>query len=73
MTILLTAVVSIISYTHILPILDRLTEYIQALILTQKMRVNVEYTKYEQIVGNMGSNSPTKVIGFQVESEEDDE
>ena len=43
MTILLTAVVSIISYTHILPILDRLTEYIQALILTQKMRVNVEY------------------------------
>lgn len=73
MTILLTAVISIISYTHILPILDRLTEYIQALILTQKMRVNVDYAQYEQIVNKIGADETNKVIGFQIESGEKNE
>ena len=73
MTILLTATISIISYTHILPILDRFTEYIQALILTQKMRVNVEYAQYEQIVNKIGVDETNKVIGFQIESGEKNE
>ena len=45
MKILIIAVSSIIFYTHVLPILDRLTEYIQTVLLTKKMKITVTYTK----------------------------
>lgn len=74
MTILIIAVSSIIFYTHILPILDRITEYIQAIILTKKMKINVEYTKYEKLVNSIGQgeSEQQRVIGFQIDATEEE-
>ena len=52
MKILIIAVSSIIFYTHVLPILDRLTEYIQTVLLTKKMKImrRIKIMEIKQVI-----------------------
>jgi len=58
---------SIVFYTHILPILDRVSEYIQGFILTKKMKMSIDYAQYEKMVNDIRESKSQKVIGFQVQ------
>ena len=58
---------SIVFYTHILPILDRVSEYIQGFILTKKMKMSINYAQYEKMVNDIRESKSQKVIGFQVQ------
>jgi len=60
---------SIVFYTHILPILDRVSEYIQGFILTKKMKMSIDYAQYEKMVNNIRESKSQKVIGFQVQDD----
>lgn len=74
LTVLGLVILSIVLYCHVMPILDRLSEYIQTIILTKKMRVNVEYTNYEKMIEAVSRKdiSSQKVVGFQVDDTEEE-
>lgn len=76
MEVLILAILSIATYVYLIPILDRLNEYIQAIILTKKMKVNVEYAQYEKMVSEVNEeqkSSTGNAIGFKIEEAKGEE
>lgn len=61
----------IVFYALLLPLLEKIFEWLVCIVQLKISKISVESFKLQNIVDNMSDKDNVNVVGFQVDSEED--